>query len=102
MKLSFRDKNFELNDRLFWDLDKPKIDPEKHNSLIIQKTLTRGTFEEFSNLVKVYGKDTIVEECQNMPDLDALSLNYISKLFDVDKKLFKCYSEKQSNLLPYN
>ncbi len=102
MEITFNNKTIDINERIFWDLNKSSIDPDKHKAIIIERVLTRGTLEEFWMLVHVYGEDVIIEQCKNMPNLDALSLNFIAKTFNVDKKKFKCYNKTRSTLLPWS
>ena len=47
MKITFNNKTIDINERVFWDLDTSRIDPDKHKTIIIERVLTRGELEEF-------------------------------------------------------
>lgn len=76
-------------------MDNALFDFEKHKAHLIQKVLQYGTIEDWELLKKFYGIDTIREDSLNLWDLDAVTLSYLSAIFDIDKTEFRCYKHRQ-------
>ncbi len=92
------DKTITINDfskHLFWDVDLDGFDFEKHKVHLINKVLEYGLINDWNLLKKVYGLETIKEVSLNLRSLDAVTLSYVSALFNIDKKEFRCYKHKQ-------
>lgn len=92
------DKKITINDfskHLFWDVDLDGFDFEKHKVHLINKVLEYGLINDWNLLKKVYGLETIKEVSLNLRSLDAVTLSYLSALFNIDKKEFRCYKHKQ-------
>jgi hypothetical protein len=86
-----------LSKALFWDVDPKKIDPQKHAAYIIERVLTRGTWEEFKNILNYYDKDTINLIITNLRYLEKTTLSFCSAYFNIPLKKFRCYTFQQSN-----
>lgn len=84
-----------LNQILFWDTDVKKIDFQKNSRSIIERIITRGTINDWYELKKFYGLKKIKDEVINIPYLDKITLNFLSKYFSLPVKKFKCYNTKQ-------
>ena len=92
------DKTITINDfskHLFWDVDLDGFDFEKHKVHLINKVLEYGLINDWNLLKKVYGLETIKEVSLNLRSLDAVTLSYLSALFNIDKREFRCYKHKQ-------
>lgn len=85
-----------LNKNLFWDTNFDNIDFDKHSRWVIGRVLTRGNLDDYSELKKYYGIDKIKEEVVKIRQLDKKTLNFCSKIFEIDKKEFKCFNTEQS------
>ncbi len=49
--------HIQLRPSLFWDTDIKTVDLEKHKKSVIERTLMRGTKEEFDLVLQYYGWD---------------------------------------------
>lgn len=88
----------DFSKHLFWDIDLNGFDLEKHKSQLIHKVLEYGLMKDWELLKKLYGLNTIKEVSLRLRSLDAVTLSYLSAIFDIDKTEFRCYKHKQ--LLP--
>jgi hypothetical protein len=85
----------DFSEHLFWDVDVTLFDFEKHKAHLIQKVLQYGMIEDWELLKQCYGLETIKEVSLNLRDLDAVTLAYLSTIFDIDKTEFRCYKHRQ-------
>jgi len=90
-----------LRKSLFWDLAFDKIDPVKNKRLIIERTSTRGNLEELSFVINYYGKEQFIQTLLGIHSLDKKSVNFFSKIFNIDPKKFACYKNKPSKKKPF-
>lgn len=91
-----------LSQHLFWDIDKNKLDSEKHKSLIIERVMNRGNLNDLKILLQTYDNDTIKREIINAGYLDKKTLNWAALFFNLKKSDFKCYKKMQSNQVHWN
>lgn len=85
----------DFSQHLFWDVDLNGFDLEKHKSHLIQKVLEYGFINDWNLLKELYGLETIKEVSLNLRSLDAVTLSYLSAIFNVDKTEFRCYKNRQ-------
>lgn len=71
-----------------------RFDFERHKVHLIHKVLEYGLLKE------MHGLETIKKVSLNLRALDAVSLSYLSAIFNIDKTEFRCYKHKQ--LVPNN
>ncbi|WP_310379682.1 DUF6922 domain-containing protein [Flavobacterium sp.] len=91
-------KEITINDfskHLFWDVDLKGFDLEKHKSQLIQKVLEYGFITDWNLLKELYGLNTIQEVSLNLRSLDAVTLSFLSAIFNIDKTEFRCYKHRQ-------
>ena len=81
----------------FWDVKYEDLDYEKDKFFIIEKVLNYGLWNDFVELVKFYGKDTIRKEIIKSAYLKKDVLNFVCEYFDLKRKQFKCYNRRQSS-----
>lgn len=92
------DNTITINDfstHLFWDVDLNSFDFQKHQIHLVQKVLEYGLINDWNLLKKVYGLDKIKEISLNIRSLDAVTLAFLSTIFNIDKKEFRCYKHRQ-------
>ena len=82
---------------IFWDTDYDKIDWEKKARFVIERVVTRGNWSDWLAIQEFYGIDRIRNEMLRTRYLDKKTLNFLSKLFDVSKEQFRCYTLQQLN-----
>lgn len=90
--------HINLNDfspHLFWDVDKESFDLEQYKAQMIAKVLEFGNWGDWKLLQALYGMETIREVSLNLRSLDEKTLSYLSVIFGIDKKEFRCYKYKQ-------
>jgi len=85
-----------LSSHLFWDIDFASLEPEKSKRLIIERVFSLGTSREILFITNYYGKSIVLSVLRDINYLDLKTMNFISKLFKVPIKTFKCYTRKQS------
>ena len=81
---------------LFWDVDVYTIDYEKHARFVIDRVLSRGNLNDWWQLCRFYGLDTIEEEALQIRYMDKLTLNFCHTLFNTPKEKFRCYNTEPS------
>jgi hypothetical protein len=86
-----------LRTSLFWDTDIKLMDLQKHHKFIIERTVMRGLKEEFEQVLKYYGWETVRNTVVSARYLDKYSLSFCSAIFEVPKNDFRCYKLEQSN-----
>ena len=91
----------QLNPVYFWDVDYSRLDPIRSKRLIIERVFTFGTLKEISLITEFYGKKKVIETLCSLNYLEPKNLNFISFLFHIPKKDFKCYQRKRSTVQPW-
>ncbi len=87
----------ELRPSLFWDTDVAKIDLQRHRAFVIERITSRGRLEEFREMLKYYGRDTVRDVLLQARYLDKRTLAFCALIFHVPKTAFRCYKLAQSN-----
>ncbi|RRQ45982.1 DUF6922 domain-containing protein [Chryseobacterium sp. SC28] len=85
----------DFSQHLFWDVNLKSFDLEKHKEQMVFKVLEYGLLEDWNLLKKLYGKDEIKRISLNIRSLDAVTLSFLSTIFNVDKSEFRCYKHRQ-------
>jgi hypothetical protein len=85
----------DFSQHLFWDVDLRGFDFKKHKVHLIHKVLEYGLLKDWNLLKEMYGLDTIKEVSLNLRTLDAVTLAYLSAIFNIDKTEFRCYKHRQ-------
>ena len=91
-------KEITINDfsqHLFWDVDKSSFDLDIYKVQMISKVLEYGNWNDWIFLKEYYGLEIIKEVSLNLRSLDVVTLSYLSALFSIDIKEFRCYKHKQ-------
>ena len=88
--LTMIDSNFES--ALFWDIDPNSLDMNKHSRFIIQRVLSKGSFDDWVYLKKLYGLNKIKKECLQIRSIDKRTIGFLSNYFGIDKTQFRCYN----------
>jgi len=88
----------QLNPVYFWDVDYPGLDPAKSKRLIIERIFTLGNLKEIQIVTEFYGKEEVIGTLCSLNYLEPKNLNFVSFLFKIPKKDFKCYHRRQSTV----
>lgn len=86
---------------LFWDTNVQTIDPQKHKQEIIERVLERGSWDDIREIISYYGKNLIAEVAKKSRWFSDKTMYFISGYFQIPLQDMKCYTEKQSNQIPY-
>ena len=86
---------------LFWDTDLSTLNEVIHAQSIIERVLERGSWENIKELIQHYGCDKIAEAIQNASWFSDKTIYFVSGYFNIPLKDLRCYTEKQSNPIPY-
>ena len=85
----------DFSQHLFWDVDLSLFDWEEHKAHLIHKVLEYGKMKDWNLIKEIYGLETIKEVALNVRSLDAVTLSFVSNLFEIDKTEFRCYKHRQ-------
>ena len=91
----------ELSPHLFWDADPKKIDYERNARNIIERVVTRGRLEDWSEIKRFYGLERIKKEVVRIRAMDVKTMTFLSTILHIPQNEFRCYKDKQSNLKHY-
>lgn len=86
----------DLSKHLFWDVEGEKLDFKRSERLIIHRVLEYGLMHDWEIIKRVYGLHTIKQIALELRELDDVTLSFLSTIFNVDKKEFRCYTKKTS------
>ncbi|HRP33459.1 MAG TPA: hypothetical protein PKV73_16295 [Agriterribacter sp.] len=85
-----------LPKELFWDWRYNDIDWQKSYRSVIERVLERGTEEEWQEIIRFYGIQTIITALKNdikfLPDY---TIEKVSQYFNLPKDELACYKRKQ-------
>jgi ribosomal protein S8 len=85
----------DLSAHLFWDVDKNALDFEKSKVQIIYKVLEFGLISDWKIIQEIYGLETIKKVSLKLRTLDVVTLAFLSDLFKIERKKFRCYKHSQ-------
>ncbi|MFN6038125.1 MAG: DUF6922 domain-containing protein [Bacteroidota bacterium] len=87
----------ELSPHIFWDVSPDLIDHKKNVVFIIQRVLKYGLLKDWLIIKSEIGLQELSEYVVLIPDLDDISLHFLSNLLGIKKSEFKCYIKRQSS-----
>jgi len=87
-----------LSKTLFWDTNPKTIDPNKHASLIIERVLSIGTWDDFKKIIAYYGKEKVAIYATQLRYMDKIVLAFCVTYFNIPKEKFRCYTQQQLHL----
>lgn len=82
---------------LFWDVDYSKLDWTKHEMLIVQRVIERGSIKALQEIMEHYGNAKLIAIIKKIPHLSHRDIAFVSIYFNIDLNELKCYSKKQLN-----
>ena len=85
-----------LNPTYFWDVEYAGLDPVKSKRIIIERIFTLGNLTEMHSLIHFYGAEEVKNTLIQLNYLDPKNLNFLSLIFHIPKRNFKCAMRKQS------
>jgi hypothetical protein len=91
-----------INPKYFWDVDPGRLNADGSKRLIIDRVFTMGTAKEIMHIINYYGAKEVEEVLKKQNYLDPKTLNFVSRLFNIPLKTFKCYTRQLLNQPPWN
>jgi hypothetical protein len=85
----------DFSPHLFWDVDLDGFDLNKYQTFFIQRVLEYGKMKDWNLIKQLYGMDAIKDASLMARSLDAVSLSFVSTLFNINKTEFRCYKHRQ-------
>jgi hypothetical protein len=79
----------------FWDQDYSKLNVDKNKKYIIYKVLNYGTQNDYIELFRYYGVDTIKEAVVNINYFGKKILAFLSLILEIDLNKFKAYNNNE-------
>ncbi len=84
-----------LSKALFWDVDPQTIDIQKHAAYIIERVVSRGTWEEFKIILEFYRKPKVKRVVKKLRYMNDRDIHFCSVYFNVPIVEFRSYKMKQ-------
>lgn len=81
--------------KLFWDVGFTQSDLEKSPQFVIVRVFERGTIADVKKLRGHYGDKKIKEEITKAKWIEPETLQFLSAIYNIPLKQFRCYTEKQ-------
>jgi hypothetical protein len=92
----------KLDRAYFWDVDFDKLDVKASKRLIVERVVNFGNLSDFDIITKFWGIDEIKRTVVELNYLDPKTLNFLSLLYNIPKRNFKCYTRRQLNPQHWN
>ena len=89
-------KKPHFSKRCFWEQDYKTLNFDTGKRYIIARVVSYGSQNDHIELFHYYGWDTIKEEVININYLNKKILNFLSVIFEIDKKEFRAYHNRSS------
>jgi intein/homing endonuclease len=87
----------KFNEALFWDVDKSLLDYDEDYHYIIERVILRGGINDVKELSNFYGTEKIKNVALNLRYLDKFTESFLSAIFDIPRKEFRCFKHRQLN-----
>jgi len=88
-------KELNISRAAFWDVDYTSLDAEYSSIFIIGKVLAFGSYDDIQSVFRYYGINRIKKEVKLSNSLDPKTLNFFSKVLDINPTEFSCYKRIQ-------
>jgi hypothetical protein len=79
-----------LQRTLFWDVNPDLVDWQTHARFVVERVVTRGSLEDWREIVRYYGWERLGAEVVKIRSLDRKTLAFCSAVFEIPKEQFKC------------
>lgn len=89
-------KMTDFSSHLFWDVKQDAINPERHQRLIVERVIQRGSLKDLSLLQQLYKKDNIRAVIKQLPWLNEKDIAFVHIYFDIPYADLKCYTKRLS------
>lgn len=86
----------DLSEHLFWNVNKDDLDFESSKEFIIHRVLEYGLLNDWELIKEIYSLETIKQTSLQFSNLDPVTLSFLSAIFNIDKRKFRCYTKNTS------
>jgi hypothetical protein len=94
-KIKHKIKVENYSPHLFWDVDKTKLNLNKHKEYLVKRVLGYGKMSDWNQMKSDLGLSQITLIALQIRDLDPKGANLISLLSDIPIEKFRCYTHQQ-------
>ncbi|NJK85161.1 MAG: hypothetical protein HC906_03540 [Bacteroidales bacterium] len=84
-----------ISARAFWDSNFNELDFTENAKFIIIRVFNFGKWLDIIRTIEYYGDEKIIKTLTEAEYLTEYGLQLASTIFNVEKKSFKCYTNKQ-------
>ena len=88
-----------LSDHLFWDVDRSRIDPDRHAAWLVQRVLEYGRWRDWQILVAHYGKPGLALRVTGLRSLQPRAFAFCRAWFQLPHSSFRCFDSMLSRSL---
>lgn len=86
-----------LSKTAFWDINFETLDVDEKSSFVIDKVFNYGKWADILAIHKYYGEEKIKNEIVKAPWLRKEVISFVSLVYDLKLRDFKCYLRRQSH-----
>jgi hypothetical protein len=90
-----------FNKRIFWDVNFDNIDYQKKSAFVIERVFERGDVEDIRQVRRFYSDEVVIKSLTTAKWLRYDIYVFVKNLFDLKPEDFRCYTQRQSNQLPW-
>lgn len=76
--------------KLFWDVKKEEVDPERYPSYIISRIMDYGDVEDVKWMLKTFSREQIIEVVKKRRGLSRKSAIFWSVYFEIPREEIEC------------
>lgn len=87
--------------RLLWDVDLSSFDLDRHAAFLVERVLTKGTWEEWKLVRAHYGDDRMRQIVVSISRLGPKERTFCQAVFGLTAQSFKCFTGKRSQPAPW-
>jgi uncharacterized protein (UPF0128 family) len=86
----------EISKTLLWEYDLSNFDWNGMRTVVMQRVIERGWFEDFYAAIKQYdGLANVREIIKEIPSLSPIDIAFVCAVFDLEKEELRCYTRRQ-------
>jgi len=86
----------DFSPHLFWDVKPGTVDLVKHQRLIVERVIQRGSRKDLDLLQQCYNRDAIKSIIRQIAWLNEKDMVFVHVYFDIPFLEMKCYTKRQS------
>ena len=86
----------DFSPHLFWDVKPGTVNIEKHQRLIVERVIQRGSRKDLSLLQHIYREDQIRRIIKEVDWLNEKNMAFVQVYFGIPLNELQCYTKRQS------